>query len=177
MPSRDALCYDTFFRYWKTCKMLMNGLNHSDQAFSRDLPSDPNFATLPIQRIKYLRSLVFNGYVLLNGKGIPHDAKGKLLGNEYKAEVDRLKTKGWVYVYEWPDEDEDGIRFQGGGASNYFGLAEHMARFNPDHPWIEEENIVDYVILDFRRTEPTKIHPGVESSYHVVFDEKFTEYR
>ncbi|KAI3620977.1 hypothetical protein WG66_012331 [Moniliophthora roreri] len=97
--------------------MLMNGLNHSDQAFSRDLPSDPNFATLPIQRIKYLRSLVFNGYVLLNGKGIPHDAKGKLLGNEYKAEVDRLKTKGWVYVYEWPDEDEDGIRVGNSGSS------------------------------------------------------------
>jgi hypothetical protein len=58
---------------------------------------------------------------------------------------------------------------------------EHIRRFEPPrgryYKWIQSGEIQEYVILDFRTSQPQKIRPNTPFLYFVVFSKDYTRYK
>lgn len=58
-------------------------------------------------------------------------------------------------------------------------LNEHASRFADDGAygqWLKISNMVDYVLLDFRITQPMRSYRGIRNLYHIVFDSGGTRF-
>ncbi|PGH34375.1 hypothetical protein GX50_02742 [[Emmonsia] crescens] len=72
--------------------------------------------------------------------------------------------------------DSLGYRNTSGWGQN---LDEHVARFESGgryFPWLQTQEIQEYIILDFRRSHPPK-KPGYDRLFYVVFSEDYTTYQ
>lgn len=59
-------------------------------------------------------------------------------------------------------------------------LEEHIARFHPGgryHKWIATGEIMEYIILDFRTSEPRKARPNTPTLYFVIFSKDYTRFK
>ncbi|PVF96575.1 hypothetical protein CPB86DRAFT_708701, partial [Serendipita vermifera] len=59
-------------------------------------------------------------------------------------------------------------------------LKEHASRFADDGAygqWLQTSDMLDYVLLDFRNTQPIQPHQAIRNLYHVVFDRDATRFQ
>lgn len=108
-------------------------------------------------------------------------------------------------ISEWSAGTEGRIDFYVDGGVNWgieclregINIDEHLSRFRPNgryHGWIEDRKLVDYVVLDFRKTTPTlwksssfignvlPLYIGTDSwvidvpfLFHIIFNNDYTE--